>query len=39
MTITIGDDTFSYEESTTLQMKEFGELFPHNDHNTLRRVG
>jgi hypothetical protein len=38
-TITIGEDTWSYDETTMLQMKEFPEPFPHKDHNTLRRVG
>jgi hypothetical protein len=38
-TITIGEDTWSYDETTMLQMKEVPEPFPHKDHNTLRRVG
>ena len=40
VTITINDDgTWSYDESTMLRMKEFGELFAHTDHNTLHKVG
>jgi hypothetical protein len=40
VTITINDDgTFSYNETTTLQMKEFPDPFPHKDHNTLHKVG
>jgi len=38
-TITINaDDTWSYDEVTTLQMKEFGEPFAHTDRNTMHRV-
>ncbi len=33
-----GDDTWSYHEVTTLDMKEFPEPFLHVDHNTLHRV-
>ena len=39
VTITIGEDTWSYDETTMLQMSEFDEPFAHTDHNTLRRVG
>lgn len=39
VTVTSGDDTWSYDEVTMLQMKEFPEPFAHTDHNTLRRVG
>jgi hypothetical protein len=39
VTITLGEDTWSYDEVTILKMKEFDEPFPHTDHNTLRRVG
>ena len=39
VTITIGDDTWSYDEVTMLRMNEFDEPFAHTDHNTLRRVG
>jgi hypothetical protein len=39
VTITTGEDTWSYSEVTTLRMDEFGEPFAHTDHNTLRRVG
>ncbi|MCU1457963.1 MAG: hypothetical protein JWL73_2055 [Actinomycetia bacterium] len=37
--ITVEADTWSYAETTMLQMKEFPEPFPHTDHNTLHRVG
>lgn len=33
------DGSWSYEELTTLAMKEFAEPFPHSDRNTLRKVG
>ena len=33
------DDTWSYDETTMLQMNEFAEPFAHTDHNTLRRAG
>ena len=39
MTITLGEDSWSYDEVTILKMNEFDEPFPHTDHNTLRRVG
>lgn len=39
VTITIGDDEWSYAETTMLRMTEFAEPFAHTDHNTLRRVG
>jgi len=39
VTITIHSaDSWSYDETTMLQMKEFPEPFAHTDHNTLRRV-
>jgi hypothetical protein len=39
VTITIdGPDAWSYDENTTLMMKEFAEPFPHTDHNTMRRT-
>jgi len=38
VTITLGDGTWSYDETTMLRMKEFPEPFAHTDHNTLRRV-
>lgn len=38
LTITVGDDGWSYDEKTTLRMKEFASEFPHTDHNSLRRV-
>ena len=39
VTITVGDDTWSYDETTMLRMNEFDEPFAHTDHNILRRVG
>ncbi|MGB8861563.1 MAG: heme-binding beta-barrel domain-containing protein [Ilumatobacteraceae bacterium] len=39
VTITVGTDTWSYEETTMLRMNEFDEPFAHTDHNTLHRVG
>ena len=39
MTVTVGQDTWSYDEVTMLRMNEFAEPFAHTDHNTLRRVG
>jgi hypothetical protein len=36
--ITVDDDTWSYDETTVLQMREFAEPFLHTDHNTLKRV-
>ena len=33
------DDTWSYQETTMLKMKEFDEPFAHTDSNTLHRVG
>ena len=39
VTITIGADEWSYDETTMLQMTQFAEPFAHTDHNTLRRVG
>jgi hypothetical protein len=39
VTVTVGDDTWSYDETTMLRMNEFDEPFAHTDHNTLRRVG
>jgi hypothetical protein len=39
VTITTTGDTWSYDETTMLQMKEFAEPFAHTDHNTLCRVG
>ena len=39
VTITVhGPDSWSYSENTTLRMKEFADLFPHTDGNTLHRV-
>jgi hypothetical protein len=39
VTITVGADEWSYRERTSLKMDQFPDLFPHDDHNTLRRVG
>jgi len=39
VTITIGDGTWSYAETTMLHMKEFPQPFAHTDANTLRKVG
>ncbi len=39
VTITIGRDTWSYDETTMLRMNEFAEPFGHTDHNSLHRVG
>jgi len=36
VTVTVGDQTWSYNETTMLRMTEFPEPFAHNDHNTLR---
>jgi hypothetical protein len=38
-TITIGDGTWSYAETTMLRMKEFPDLLAHTDHNTMHKVG
>lgn len=37
VTITSGQDTWSYDETTMLQMREFAQPFAHTDHNTLHR--
>ena len=40
VTITIdGADSWSYDETTMLRMKEFDEPFAHTDSNTLHKVG
>ena len=40
VTISRNDDgTWSYDETTMLDMREFEEPFPHKDHNTLHKVG
>ena len=39
VTITTGDDTWSYDEVTMLSMKEMDEPFSHSDRNTLHRAG
>ena len=38
VTITSGDDTWSYDEITMLQMNELDQPFAHTDRNTLHRV-
>jgi hypothetical protein len=38
VTITLGQDSWSYEESTMLRMNELGEPLAHTDHNTLHRA-
>lgn len=38
-TIEIGDDEWSYDEDTVLDMNEFPDLYHHTDRNRLRRVG
>ena len=37
--ITVGDDEFSYDETTTVFVKRLGHEMAHTDRNTLRRVG
>jgi len=37
--ITTSGDSWSYDETTMLRMKEFPEPMAHTDHNTLHRVG
>ena len=39
VTVSVDGDTLSYDETTTLVMKEFDEPYAHTDRNTLRRVG
>ena len=39
VTISIDGDSWSYDETTMLRMKEFPEPFAHTDHNTLNRTG
>jgi hypothetical protein len=38
VTITSTDDTWSYHETTMLQMREFPEPFAHTDRNSLHRL-
>jgi hypothetical protein len=38
VTVTVGDGTWSYDETTMLRMDELDEPLPHTDHNTLHRV-
>jgi hypothetical protein len=38
VTITSAHDTWSYEETTMLQMTEFPQPFAHTDHNPLHRL-
>jgi hypothetical protein len=37
--ITTSGDSWSYDETTMLRMKEFPDPLAHTDHNTLHRVG
>ena len=36
--ITVGDDTWSYDEDTVLEMSNLPELLHHTDRNTLKKV-
>jgi hypothetical protein len=38
VTITIGDDTWSYEETSVIDVKRHGAVLEHTDLNTLHRV-
>jgi len=38
LTVTIGDGTFSYDETTTIQHGRLSEVLLHTDRNTLHRV-
>ncbi len=38
LTVTVGDGTWSYDETSTLRMNEVAGEFAHTDHNTLRRA-
>jgi hypothetical protein len=38
VTITLGTDSWSYQEVTMLRMKEFDQPLAHTDHNTLHRA-
>jgi hypothetical protein len=39
VTITVnGPDSWSYSEDSSLKMDQFPDIFPHTDHNTLKRV-
>lgn len=38
VTITVGDDTWSYEETTIVDLTKLGRVFAHTDRDTLRRV-
>jgi hypothetical protein len=38
VTVDAGADTWSYDETTMLKMKEFDDPFPHTDYNTLHRA-
>ena len=40
VTVTVNaDGSWSYDETTMLEMDEFEQPFAHTDHNTLRRAG
>jgi len=38
VTVTVGEDGWSYQETTMLRMSEFEEPFAHTDRNTLQRA-
>jgi hypothetical protein len=38
VTVTVGDDTWSYEETTVVDLTKLGRVLAHTDRNTLRRV-
>jgi hypothetical protein len=38
VTVTIGDDTWSYEETSVIDVKRHGQVLEHTDLNTLHRV-
>jgi hypothetical protein len=39
VTVVLGEDTFSYEEATTIEHSRLTNLLIHTDKNTLKRVG
>jgi hypothetical protein len=38
VTITVGHDTWSYEETTVVDLTKMGQVLAHTDRNTLKRV-
>ncbi len=38
VTITIGDGTWSYEQTTVVDISKLGRVLAHTDRNTLQRV-